>query len=224
MSAGTGFTAEMLLSAMLEDLCYLDEREDEYHAVRDELNDRYGQRGISGRFKAIFDRDRCQAEVTAVYGEVFSRLGYVKLERTLDSGRWNGMVENLVTLFDDHDMRLSGAEAKLGKPSAIVGDRILCYASSHPTDGWIFVEGHDVATRSYDIEAGRYKTIFDDDPIVRSVRLSAQEFDKGLCLTPYGKMLRWGEAWWIDHPNSEWPAETLAIATQLRESKRRYDA
>ncbi|HET9896759.1 MAG TPA: hypothetical protein VFQ44_17650 [Streptosporangiaceae bacterium] len=73
------------------------------------------------------------------------------------------------------------------------------YASSEPADGWIFIEGHDVTTRSYDVTSGRYKTTFDADPLVRSVRRSSESFEQGLILTPFGKLLRGGESWWIDH-------------------------
>ncbi len=219
ISTGTGKAAELLLSTLMEDLCYLDDRDGDFRRITDELNERYGQAGINGLFKSVFDREQCQAEVAAVYAEAFCRLGYVQPVHMLSPGHWADLANSLPALFDEHDMRLSEAEAKLGRPSGVVDDRILCYASSNRDAGWIFVEGHDVITRSYDVSAGRNKTAFDPDPLVRSVRRSAADFEEGLVMTPYGKLLRWGEGWWIDHPSPDWPAETLAIAAQLRDTR-----
>jgi hypothetical protein len=48
---------------------------------------------------------------------------------------------------------------------------------------------------------GRYAADKDTDPLVRSLRLSGQPFEDGLILSLYGKVLRWGPSWWIDHPD-----------------------
>lgn len=37
----------------------------------------------------------------------------------------------------------------------------------------------------------------DEDPLVRAFRLPAENFESGLYLTLYGKVLRWGPGWWI---------------------------
>jgi hypothetical protein len=69
----------------------------------------------------------------------------------------------------------------------------------------------------YDIAAGRYQTVSGQEPIVRSARRSAGRFEDGLILTRYGKTLRWGEGWWIDHPAPDSTPQHLAIAAQLRQ-------
>ncbi|MBG0831226.1 hypothetical protein HS041_26080 [Planomonospora sp. ID67723] len=63
---------------------------------------------------------------------------------------------------------------------------------------------------------GNYESISDGAPLVRLVRLPADDFDSGLVPSLYGKVLRWGPGWWIRHPGANGSAETLAIAAQLR--------
>ena len=63
--------------------------------------------------------------------------------------------------------------------------------------------------------AGRYEYRRDDDPLVRAVRRPASDFESGLILTLYGKVLRWGPGWWLNHPEGL-SDEQQAIAAQLR--------
>jgi hypothetical protein len=71
--------------------------------------------------------------------------------------------------------------------------------------------------RRYEASHGRYTADRDADPLVRSVRLPGPDFEAGLILTLYGKTLRWGQGWWIDHPSGTLTAEKKAIARQLQE-------
>jgi hypothetical protein len=219
MYASTG--AEMQLGAdnLLEDLCFLDDRDAEYGRVRAELLRRYGQLGVGGPFTAMFGLAHCQAEVAAVYAEVFARLGYLAVKGTLSPARWGELTASLPTLFDEQDLRLSEAQPELGPASLVVDGRILCYASSRPADGWVFVDGHPVTTPVYQPGEGRFGSTSDDDPLVRSVRRSTGSFEDGLILTLYGRVLRWGPGWWIDHPSPTSSRESRAIATQLRQAR-----
>jgi hypothetical protein len=63
---------------------------------------------------------------------------------------------------------------------------------------------------------GRYEGEPDDDPLIRSARFPAADFEAGLILTLYGKVLRWGPGWWIHQPDGL-TDEQQAIAAQLRE-------
>jgi hypothetical protein len=83
--------------------------------------------------------------------------------------------------------------------------------------GWLFIDCHADCPSYYDAGLGRYTAVRDIEPLARSVRLSGQDFEAGLILTLYGKTLRWGPGWRIDHPRENWPAEKAAIAAQLRE-------
>jgi hypothetical protein len=55
------------------------------------------------------------------------------------------------------------------------------------------------------------------ESLARSVRLSGQDLESGLIRTLYGKTLRWGPGWRIDHPSQDQPTDEAAITAQLRE-------
>lgn len=93
----------------------------------------------------------------------------------------------------------------------------MCYAPADPATGWLFVDCHAEQVSRYEPGRGRYTADRDTDPFVRSVRLPGPDFEAELILTLYGKTLRWGPGWWIDHPGENWPEEKKAIAGQLRD-------
>ncbi|MEV6427222.1 hypothetical protein [Nocardia sp. NPDC051463] len=63
---------------------------------------------------------------------------------------------------------------------------------------------------------GRFDGGFDLDPLVRDIRVPAADFEEGLVLTLYGKVLRWGPGSWIHQPSETRTGEQGAIAAQLR--------
>jgi hypothetical protein len=64
---------------------------------------------------------------------------------------------------------------------------------------------------------GSFEVNVDDDPLVREFRLPVKDFESGLHLTLYGRVLRWGPGWWIHHPDRDASPESPAIAAQLRQ-------
>ena len=116
----------------------------------------------------------------------------------------------------DRDVRRGEVVEAFGPPSFEIGRHILCYA---PDDGsgWIFFDCFTEPSTSYQPGKGSYGYERDEDPLVRDVRVPAEDFEQGLILTLYGRVLRWGPGWWIDHPgHAPRSAETEAIAAQLR--------
>src|SRR5215469_3751203 len=95
MHATTGSEMDLVASGLLANLCFLDGRDADYEAAWQELLSRYGKLGVPGPFRTMFGLERCQAEVAAVYAEMFSRLGYLPVERTLDSTRWDQLTAAL---------------------------------------------------------------------------------------------------------------------------------
>jgi hypothetical protein len=95
--------------------------------------------------------------------------------------------------------------------------RVLCYVPSDSAAGWLFIDCHAEHVPRFDVGCGRYTAVDGSELLVRSVRLSGQDFESGLILTLYGKTLRWGTGWWIDHAGQDQPADKDAIASQLRE-------
>lgn len=210
-SGGAGF--DIQLRSLLADLCFLDEREHDADRVHEILH-RYGKLGVVGPFIALFGKDgNYVAEVASVWAEQLHRLGYLQVGQLLGADAWAGLAGGLRERFDGKDVRRSEVEAEFGAPSIVADKRVLCYAPGDGS-GWVFVDCFSQWSGRYVAGAGRYEGERDDDPLVRSVRSPAADFESGLILTLYGKVLRWGPGWWLEQP-SGLSDEQQAIAAQL---------
>jgi hypothetical protein len=215
MYARDGREMETVGWTFLENLCFVDERDDDLAAVRRRFAGRYGKLGVHGPFAAVFGRARsCTAEVASVYAEQFHRLGYLEVGRELDESEWIALIDEVRNRVEERDVRRDEVEATFGAPSLIVGRRVLCYVSG--AGEWAFFDCWDESTMRYQAGKGAYEPVHESVPLVRSVRVPADDFESGLVLTLYGKVLRWGPGWWIQHPGANTSEESLAIAAQLR--------
>ena len=151
-----------------------------------------------------------------MFAEVFHRLGYLPVCNLVSAGRWQEVTAGLRGWFGDRDVTQDEARGLLGEPSLLVDRRVLCYAPSDPAAGWLLIDCHAEQVRRYDVGRGTY-TAGSSELLVRSVRRPGRGFESGLILTLYGKTLRWGPGWWIDHAGQDQPADQAAIAAQLRE-------
>lgn len=215
MYARSGPEMELVAGGRLRDLCYLDERDVDYEQVEEVVRG-FGKLGVHGPFAAIFGAERrCTAEVASVYAEFYHRLGYLVLERLLGPAEWTPLTR-LREWVGDRDVRRSEVEDAFGEPSLRVGKRVLCYA---PADGgrWVFFDCWDEPSPRYVPGEGRFDGGLETDPLVRDVRTPAADFEDGLILTLYGKVLRWGPGWWIHHPSETASEEEQVIADQLRQ-------
>ncbi|GIF62834.1 hypothetical protein Ais01nite_08690 [Asanoa ishikariensis] len=215
MWASRGQAFDAMARGLLADLCFLDEREADQDAVELVLRS-YGKLGVAGPFIAMFGKDRsCVAEVASVFAEQFHRLGYLQVARLLDADEWDQLNADLLRRFDGKDVRRSEVEACYGSPSLVIEKRVLCYARADGP-GWLFFDCfEDHGTGEYVPGAGRYEWRWTEDPLVRAVRRPAPDFEAGLVLTLYGKVMRWGPGWWLDQPDGL-SDEQQAVAAQLR--------
>lgn len=210
---------DAMARSLLDDLCFLDERDRDLAEIQAVLGG-YGKVGVAGPFIALFGKDcGCVDEVASVFAEQFHRLGYLQLERQHDPEAWRRLTAGLRDRFDSQDVRRSTVEATFGPPSLVVGHRVLCYA---PADGsgWVFFDCFTEYHQEYRPETGSYAQRRDSDPLVRAIRHPAADFESGLILTRYGKVLRWGPGWWMEHPDGLPPGHQ-AIASQLRDIEAR---
>lgn len=215
MWASTGQAFDWMARGLLGDLCFLDEREADQAAVERVLRS-YGKLGVAGPFIAMFGEERnCVDEVASVFAEQFHRLGYLQVERVLDADEWHDLNAGLQRRFDGREVRRGEVEACYGSPSLVIGRRVLCYAGSSNGPGWLFFDCfEDHGPGEYVAGAGRYEWRRNEDPLVRAVRRPAPDFEAGLVLTLYGKVMRWGPGWWLDQPDGL-SDEQQAIAAQL---------
>ncbi|WP_344167454.1 hypothetical protein [Kribbella lupini] len=161
----SGEEAETLFRRLVEDLCFLDERDPAPMLDDDRL--RYGSQGVLGGFRRLFGRDgRYVAEVASVYAEYLHRLGYLEVELV----DWQLLAQ--AARAGLRELGREEVEAAYGRPSLLIDSRIGCYVSA---DGWLYVD--------YVGEPAEQLRL------VRSVRVSAESFDGGVFLTPYGKWL-----------------------------------
>lgn len=214
MYATDGVGCQLLAHTLLDDLLFLDERQQDHTNVRDVIAG-YGKLGVVGPFVAMFGKDgKYVAEVASVYAEQFHRLGYLHVDRLLGPEEWDRITTGLRDRFNGRDVRRSEVEASFGPPGIVADRRVLCYV---PADGsgWVFIDCFPAHTSRYEPGAGSYAWQRDDDPLVRTVRFPAEDFESGLVLTLYGKVLRWGPGWWLEQP-AGLSDEQQAIAAQLR--------
>ncbi len=214
MYASDGRAFDIQARGLLADLCFLDEREADLEQVYERVRG-YGKLGVVGPFAALFGKNGdYRAEVASVFAEQFHHLGYIHVDHLLGCEEWGQLTSGLRDRFDGHDVRRSEVEAALGPPSLVVDKRVLCYV---PADGsgWVFIDCYTEYVTRYVPDAGRHESLCEEDPLVRAVRCPAPSFEAGLILTIYGKVLRWGPGWWLEHP-SGLTDEQQAIAAQLR--------
>jgi hypothetical protein len=207
---------ETVAWTLLRELCFVDERDRDYDEVREVLAG-FGKLGVHGPFAALFGREyNCAAEVASVFAEQFHRLGYLAVDRLLDPGEWSRLLTGLEERFAGRDVRRSEVVAESGPPSLVVDKRVLCYAPADRS-GWVVVDCFEQPRTEYEPGAGRYQWRRDDDPLVRDVRRPGEDFERGLILTLFGNVLRWGPGWWVRHPGDGASDRTRAIAAQLRD-------
>ncbi|GAA3067815.1 hypothetical protein [Streptosporangium carneum] len=213
MFARGGKEMETLARTLMGDLCFVDERDRDHEEIIQGLGDRFGKLGVYGPFAKMFGSERdYAAEVVSVYAEHFHRLGYLDIDRRLEQAEWETLLTGVRDRFEERDVRRSEVVAAYGPPSLVVDGRVLCYAS----DDWVFFDSWTESRQEYVPGEGRYERVSDPDPLIRSVRVPSADFDGGLILTLYGKVLRWGPGWWVRRPGVRASEATRVIAAQLR--------
>lgn len=126
MWVGSGDEADTLLRRLVEDLCFLDERDP--RPMLDGDRQRYGWEGVPGPFSRLFGRDgRYGAEVASVYADYLHRLGYLEVEQV----DWRPLADAARAGLGD--LNREEVEAAYGRPSLVVDGRVGCYVSA---DGW----------------------------------------------------------------------------------------
>jgi hypothetical protein len=175
---------------------------------------RYGKLGVAGPFEAVFG-DECTftAEVASIFAEYFHRLGYLTVEHLIDGDRWERLNE-LRSQFEEHDVRLSEVVEQIGKPSLVVDRRVLCYAPDTMETGWVFFDCWEKHVMEYRTGEG-FGARWNDDPLLRNIRMPAGTFEDSLILTLYGKVLRWGPGWWIQHQSARGDSAPPGVRDQL---------
>ena len=146
-------------------------------------------------------------EVASVYAEIFYRLGYLTLDRTLSESEFEQLKQD-ARRFRRGTWRRQEMTSRYGPPSFVVGGgegACHCYATRDRQKDWIFFdyEFHVAAycdnlpsadptdLKPVVIEGVRQREHPDYlNPPMRNARLPADRFREGFILTPYGRRMR----------------------------------
>lgn len=194
---GRGQGLEILFKQVIGDLCWIDEREQEFTAARNDLQQREVSRstGVTGELRACLEPYLgrglpIEDGLSLIFGELAYRLGYVHLERVLTKAEWAGLRD-----WFDHellidDLRQSDVIRRFGEPSVRVGSGYWthCYASEDTSEGWLCFEYATECRRWRDESGSHTEVLYGDDPILQSRRRTTGLFYEAMEPTPYGRM------------------------------------
>jgi len=221
--ASDGRALQTLALGAIGELCFIDEREDELAERGRAVGPRYGKLGIRGAFDAVFDGE-CDyaAEVASVYAQLALQLGYLNPSQRLSSAEWLSLISGVRERYEEVDLRRSQLIEDLGEASVEVGRRVLCYVGPEDTD-WVAFDCWEAPLTKYYVEGARGAhiragvfTTYPENPLLRDVRVPAPSFNESLILTTYGKVLRWGSAWWLRTQPARPDEAPAGVRTQLQ--------
>ncbi len=147
MYGGDQHGVQMVLTNLLDDLTYIDERESELARAYAILKGRgmWTATGFIGAFCQQFSCvDAFSNEIASVFAEISHGFGYVKVDRTLTNTEWKDIRKKSREICSERDWRVSQIKDRFGDPSWVIGgwmNRVHCYASTS-TDGWVFLISH----------------------------------------------------------------------------------
>lgn len=193
-AAGDGRVLQPVAMGALSDLCFIDDRDDEYERAKQWLY-RYGKLGVVGAFRAVFG-DECGyvAEVASVFAQLPVGCGYVEPEHRLSDDGWRSLHGEVLERYWERDVRLSEVRKDLGPCSLLIDGRVVCYVGPGANQ-WLAFDCWEPSPRMYDSAQGHFRTVRTKDPMVCNLRIPSEAFNESLILTPLGKALRWGDGW-----------------------------
>ncbi len=169
MFGGNAQGTALLLSVLLRDLCWIEEREQEWEGFK--ATDLRGSRGVLGQFEyQQFQIPDYIAEIASVYAQVAHKLGYFQPERVLNPAEWKSLQSLLSADFFERDWTQTEIYDRLGPPSCehfSSETRVACYAPE-PVADWIFF---DFSRRLPD------SSDWFETPILRDIRRTENRFE-----------------------------------------------
>jgi hypothetical protein len=189
MHATSGHEYELFAWYMLGDLCFIDERDDDFDRLRRSMLHRHGSLGVAGAFTEWFgESSRHTAEVTSVYAQAGAQLGLLDVHGRLTRESWDALAGRWGGDYDGRDRRVSEVIGEHGEPSLTIDRRVLCYVGPGDDD-WIVFDCWEPWVERYDANRGTMAHHRPEDPLLRDVRIPAPTFAESLVLTRYGKLL-----------------------------------
>lgn len=182
MYGGADACVQIVLWNLVDALCFIDERDAEAAAIRDNLARRglFCSTGIVGAFRGrIRNVDDFSSEVASVWAELADRFGYLKLARRLEAGEWRRLRAGLRCLCQTTDLTARDVRERFGEPS-LVSLSVYSYAPREPGAQWVHFDFFDPGG-TYGRRA-EYR--------LRDARLPASTLSRSLVFTPFGARFR----------------------------------
>lgn len=158
---------------LLDDLLFLDDREDEMLNLRTRILAPFGSVGPT-EINQWFDGlpTQCTGEVSSVWAEQAVHLGYLTTSPGLSERDWRSLRLEDPARYESRDWTMSELLSEIPSPTLVVDQKVACYA---PEDGgpWAFFDFYQWPPPL-------------TDPRLRDVRVPATKAHDGLVLTPYG--------------------------------------
>ena len=192
---------ELGILNLMEYLCFIDDREDEWRAERRKLSESgaFGSTGIHGGFWAVTrQKERDESQPASVYALIAFEMGYLNAD-SFDRILTRDEFDRLLTEFDDAFFQKKWTNvdviAKFGVPSMRWGtnDNYPCFL--------LYIDDSQPSRFCYfDCWAGFFKDDsgcmvpkkFGPLPILRNVRVPSDSFAAQFRFTDFGKQLMSG--------------------------------
>jgi hypothetical protein len=183
MWGGRDHEVHTVLHALLDELCFIDEREEELDLAIRGLHSRqlFRSTGIRGAFDEVLrDVPDFSHEVASVFAEIAGWLGYLALARRLPVPEWQLLQEELPSWCQERDRSPTEVTARFGEPSLVSGS-VACYAPEDPRGGWIFFDFCPGKTG-----LDEHGNFFRREDVLRDVRIPAADLTPRFHFTPHG--------------------------------------
>jgi hypothetical protein len=181
---GHGQSADLYYSMILDDLCWLDERETDFEVVVRELL--HGSMRVYGQFffQHLTIPDGFSNEIASTYAQAAFRLGYYSPERLLSVGEFEQLNRSIDDTFMITDHTESEIVSRFGKPThEVLGGQttVHCYGCCDPHTSWLYFD-----YSRCDPPADLLSYDWFDDSKLRDIRRENNAME----LLPYGSWCR----------------------------------
>ncbi len=183
MACGYSYAADFYFCNILADLCWLDERENEFNAIAQQL-----LRGSMRVYGQIFYQHLSVPdfgnEIASTYAEAAYRLAYYAPERLLSESEFEELRCRIDGEFLKNNHTESEMRSRFGEPThEVLGGQttVHCYGCVDPNVDWVNFD----YSRCYPPKDSKSYEWF-NDPILRDVRRKNNEFE----LLPFGDWCR----------------------------------
>ncbi len=191
---------ELSLRLFLYDLAFLDGAEAVWAGEQERLVARgcWTSTGIEGAFTMMLATEEShESAASSIYGEISHRLGYLRLDRSLDPNTYRAVRKQARSWTRKADRTLTDVVAEFGEPSLIFGGtnplwpKTYAYATTSGADPIIFFD----LWNKVEIADGHVAGELGPEPMLRDVRVTGSTFPSDFTFTPLGRTMRRSSAY-----------------------------